>query len=147
MNNKQEPIKLEIPKDYCMVDIISEITDEGKCMYIKYIAAIKVRENNTIEKYLMFIERPKSPTIVMKSSKKLLTNIERTNNIVQKVLDIIGKDPIIIMNTERELEFTKIACEELNLNIDNNIIYGRTIINNIELHTREFIHNAFELLT
>ena len=63
-----------------MVDIISEITDEGKCMYIKYIAAIKVRENNTIEKYLMFIERPKSPTIVMKSSKKLLTNIERTNN-------------------------------------------------------------------
>ena len=147
MNNKQEPIKLEIPKDYCMVDIISEITDEGKCMYIKYIAAIKVRENNTIEKYLMFIERPKDPTIVMKSNKKLLTNIERTSNIVQKVLDIIGKDPIIIMNTERELEFTKIACEELNLNIDNNIIYGRTIINNIELHTREFIHNAFELLT
>ena len=147
MNNKQEPIKLEIPKDYCMVDIISEITDEGKCMYIKYIAAIKVRENNTIEKYLMFIERPKSPTIVMKSSKKLLTNIERTNNIVQKVLDIIGKDPIIIMNTDRELEFTKIACEELNLNIDNNIIYGRPIIDNIELHTREFIHNAFELLT
>ncbi len=147
MNNKQEPIKLEIPKDYCMVDIISEITDEGKCMYINYIAVIKVRENNTIEKYLMFIERPKDPTIVMKSNKKLLTNIERTSNIVQKVLDIIGKDPIIIMNTERELEFTKIACEELNLNIDNNIIYGRTIINNIELHTREFIHNAFELLT
>lgn len=147
MNNKQEPIKLEIPKDYCMVDIISEITDEGKCMYIKYIAAIKVRENNTIEKYLMFIERPKDPTIVMKSNKKLLTNIERTSNIVQKVLDIIGKDPIIIMNTERELEFTKIACEELNLNIDNNIIYGRPIIDNIELHTREFIHNAFELLT
>lgn len=116
-------------------------------MYINYIAVIKVRENNTIEKYLMFIERPKDPTIVMKSNKKLLTNIERTSNIVQKVLDIIGKDPIIIMNTERELEFTKIACEELNLNIDNNIIYGRTIINNIELHTREFIHNAFELLT
>ena len=147
MNNKQEPIKLEIPKDYCMVDIISEITDEGKCMYINYIAVIKVRENNTIEKYLMFIERPKDPTIVMKSNKKLLTNIERTSNIVQKVLDIIGKDPIIIMNTERELEFIKIAYEELNLNIDNNIIYGRPILEDIELHTREFIHNAFELLT
>ena len=51
------------------------------------------------------------------------------------------------MNTDRELEFIKIAYEELNLNIDNNIIYGRPIIDNIELHTREFIHNAFELLT
>lgn len=148
MSNKQELIKLAIPKDYCIVNIISEIADEGRCIFIYSIAVCKIRESNTIEKYVILVDRPKDPTIVIKSSKKLLTtSIERTNNIVQKVLDIIGKDPIIIMNTERELEFIKIAYEELNLNIDNNIIYGRPILEDIELHTREFIHNAFELLT
>lgn len=146
MSEKQAIIKQTIPKDYCMVNIISEIADEGRCIFIYSIAIYKIRESNTIEKYVILVDRPKDPTIVFKSNKKItLTNIERTNDIVQKVLNIIGKDTIIIMNTERELEFIKIAYEKLNLNIDNNIIYGRQILDDIELQTRVFIRNSFEL--
>ena len=148
MKNKQETISQAIPKNYCMINIMSEISEEENCnfMTIKGIAVYKMREIDLIEKYIVEMPQEKQP-LVFKNNKKVLAQNTPIKNILPKIYDIIGKDTIIILNTKQEMEYIKIIYETLDLNIDNNIIYGRPIIDNIELHTREFIHNAFELLT
>lgn len=147
MKNKQETISQAIPKNYCMINIMSKISEEENCnfMTIKGIAVYKIRENDFIEKYIVDMPQEKQP-LVFKNNKKVLAKNTPIKNILPKICDIIGKDTIIILNTKQEMEYIKIIYETLDLNIDNNIIYGRQIFKDIDIQTSMFLYHYFELL-
>lgn len=147
MSKKQETVSPVIPKNYCMINIMSKISEEENCnfMTIKGIAIYKIREIGFIEKYIVEMPQKEQP-LVFKNNKKVLAKNTPIKNILPKICDIIGKDNIIILNSKQEMEYIKIICETLDLNIDNNIIYGRKIFKDIDIQTSMFLYHYFELL-
>lgn len=115
MSKKQEPVSPVIPNDYCIM--ILKVAEED----ITEIGVIKVNNSYPIISYFLAIKH----------------NTESIDEIIQKVLEIIGTDTIYYMNTETEIELLKSKCESMQIPITNELLNAEKVVKDwgIEMET------------
>ena len=124
MSEKQEPVSLVIPNDYCIMKLK---VAEGD---ITEIGITKVRNNNPITVYVTDIEP-----------------INSLEQVVSRALEIIGADAIYCLNAETDIELFKSKCESLQIPITNELLKGNQVLNDIGISKRRFICNVLEVAT
>ena len=133
-----------IPKDYSMLKVTLFSN------HILEIGVVKVRNACCITKYIGYI---KSNEIIRDGfhfkdiTYKELEKAESLDIIMPKVLDIIGDDTIIYLNSDEQMELLKSKCSSLEIQINNNTINGATLLNQIPADIKGIISNLLEILT
>ena len=143
MEERKIVLDQAIPEDYSMLRITVFNND------ILEIAVVKVINTYCITKYIGYI---KSDEIVSenfhfnKITYKELEKAESLDTIMSKVLDIIGNDTIIYLNSDEQFELLKSKCESLGIQINNIAIDGAKLLNQIPRDIRGYVCNSLDIL-
>lgn len=117
MSKKQDQVSLVIPKDYCIMGIK---VIEGD---IKAIGVNKIKNNCPMINYYVNIEN----------------SIEGIDDIISRVLDIIGTNTIYYANEETEIELLKNKCESMQRPITNELLNVEELLKDLGITTEEII--------
>ncbi len=115
MSEKQETISSVIPKDYCIMGV--GVVEEE----ITAIVINKVRDNLPITLY----------------SSHIRNNTESIDEIIPKVLDIIGTDTVYYANEETEIELLKSKCESMQIPITNKLLNIQEVLKGLGIEVEE----------
>lgn len=132
-----------IPENYSMLKMTIFNND------ILEIAVVKVSDTYCITKYIGYI---KSDEIISenfhfkKITYKELEKAESLNVIMSKILDIIGNDTIIYLNSNEQMELLKFKCESLGIEINNTTIDGAKLLNQIPRDIKGYVCNSLDIL-
>lgn len=143
MEERKIVLDQAIPEDYSMLRITVFNND------ILEIAVVKVSNTYCITKYIGYI---KSDEIISenfhfnKITYKELEKAESLDTIMSKVLDIIGNDTIIYLNSDEQFELLKSKCESLGIQINNIAIDGANLLNQIPRDIRGYVCNSLDIL-
>ncbi len=143
MEERKIVLDQAIPEDYSMLRITVFNND------ILEIAVVKVSNTYCITKYIGYI---KSDEIISenfhfnKITYKELEKAESLDTIMSKVLDIIGNDTIIYLNSDEQFELLKSKCESLGIQINNIAIDGAKLLNQIPRDIRGYVCNSLDIL-
>lgn len=143
MEERKIVLDQAIPEDYSMLKITVFNND------ILEIAVVKVSNTYCITKYIGYI---KSDEIISenfhfnKITYKELEKAESLDTIMSKVLDIIGNDTIIYLNSDEQFELLKSKCESLGIQINNIAIDGAKLLNQIPRDIRGYVCNSLDIL-
>lgn len=143
MEERKIVLDQAIPEDYSMLRITVFNND------ILEIAVVKVSNTYCITKYIGYI---KSDAIISenfhfnKITYKELEKAESLDTIMSKVLDIIGNDTIIYLNSDEQFELLKSKCESLGIQINNIAIDGAKLLNQIPRDIRGYVCNSLDIL-
>ena len=143
MEERKIVLDQAIPEDYSMLRITVFNND------ILEIAVVKVSNTYCITKYIGYI---KSDEIISenfhfnKITYKVLEKAESLDTIMSKVLDIIGNDTIIYLNSDEQFELLKSKCESLGIQINNIAIDGAKLLNQIPRDIRGYVCNSLDIL-
>ena len=143
MEERKIVLDQAIPEDYSMLRITVFNND------ILEIAVVKVSNTYCITKYIGYI---KSDEIISENFhfKKItyeeLEKAESLDTIMSRVLDIIGNDTIIYLNSNEQMELLKSKCESLGIQINNTTIDGAKLLNQIPRDIRGYVCNSLDIL-
>ena len=143
MEERKIVLDQAIPEDYSMLRITVFNND------ILEIAVVKVSNTYCITKYIGYI---KSDEIISenfhfnKITYKELEKAESLDTIMSKVLNIIGNDTIIYLNSDEQFELLKSKCESLGIQINNIAIDGAKLLNQIPRDIRGYVCNSLDIL-
>lgn len=141
MENRKIKLDKAIPTNYSLLKI-KEIDDE-----IVEIEVRKVRERIVIENYTGYIkpikEMPRPFLDLIQVNYKAVQNGGDIKTIISRVLSIIGNDIIIYVDNEDEskLNLFKSKCESIGIQIINDIINGKELLNAIPKGIKSFVYN------
>ena len=145
MGEKKFILSQEIPTDYTILKITT-IDNE-----IIEIGTLKVRNHISSGKYIGYIKPNNEINEKCLNSKNIkderLENAESIDTVIPRILNMIGTDTVIYMNTERELELLKSKCESIGLQFNNATINGRALRGEIPDDVKFFVCNLLEILT
>ncbi|MBR0491174.1 MAG: hypothetical protein IJJ82_03900 [Clostridia bacterium] len=143
MEERKIVLDQAIPENYSMLKITVFNND------VLEIGVVKVINTYCITKYIGCI---KSDEIISenfhfnKITYKELEKAESLDVIMPKVLDIIGNDTIIYLNSNEQMGLLKSKCENLGIQINNNTIDGAKLLNQIPRDIRGFVCNSLDIL-
>lgn len=121
MKNKQETISQAIPSKYCILQLT---LFEGK---ITSIGITKVICNCPRGLYIVD------------------TMIESLDQVLPRILQIMGDDTTYYINKETEIELLKKECEKRQIPINNKLINSQIVLDDIGKAQRDFVCNYLEL--
>lgn len=134
-----------IPTDYSILKVRSTRND------ILEIDVVKVQNNICVAKYITLIKPEDEEIKETLHYKRIIyrnfDNMENINISIPRILNIIGTDTIIYLNSEEELELLKSKCKNLGIQINNNTINGIALLNKIPADIKGIISNSLEILT
>lgn len=142
MGEKKFILSQEIPANYTILKITT-IDNE-----IIEVGAVKVRNHKSIGKYIGKI-KPNNEKFT--NSKNLiikeLENADSIDTVISRILNMIGTDTVIYMNTNRELDLLKSKCESIGLPFNNATINGRALREEIPNEVKYFVCNLLKILS
>lgn len=143
-----EKVTEKLPTDYCLMAIktIGVLENDE----ILQVGIMKIRKNNLIEKYVIYIKPTKEidrqVARAIKITNEDLKYADSIDKAIPKILNIIENDTIILYSNELKLDLLKSNCEKLGLEIKNEAINGIEIINQVQKEIKAIICNATQIL-
>lgn len=143
MEERKIVLDQAIPENYSMLKVTVFNND------ILEIAVVKVSNTYCITKYISYI---KSDEIISENFhfKKItyeeLEKAESLDTIMSRVLNIIGNDTIVYLNSNEQMELLKSKCESLGIQINNTTIDGAKLLNQIPRDIRGYVCNSLDIL-
>lgn len=142
MGEKKFILSQEIPANYTILKITT-IDNE-----IIEVGAIKVRNHISRGKYIGYIKPNNEKCSHSKNiTNEGLENAESIDTVIPRILNMIGTDTVIYMNTNRELDLLKSKCESIGLQFNNTFINGRALKEEIPDEVKYFVCNLLEILS
>ena len=142
MGEKKFILSQEIPENYTILKITT-MGDE-----IIEVGALKVRSHISSGKYIGYIKPNNEEFLNSKNiTIKGLENAESIDTVIPRILNLIGTDTVIYMNTDRVIELLKSKCESMGLQFNNATINGRALRDEIPNDVKCFVCNLLEILT
>ena len=145
MGEKKFILSQEIPANYTILKITT-IDNE-----IIEVGAVKVKNHKSIGKYIGYFKPNNEINEKCLHSKNItneeLENAESIDTVIPRILNMIGTDTVIYMNTNRELDLLKSKCESIGLQFNNTIINGRALKEEIPDEVKYFVCNLLEILS
>ena len=143
MEERKNILDPKMPEDYSMLKVDFRRNDFFE------IGVVKIRNTHCIAKYIGYI---KSDEIIRDRfnfkdiTYKDLEKAESLDVIMSMVLDIIGNDTIIYLNSDAQFEVLKSKCEKLGIQINNNTINGTELLNQIPKYITNCLCNSLQIL-
>jgi DNA polymerase III epsilon subunit family exonuclease len=119
------------------------------------IGAVKFNLHRIIGKYQVLIQPvkkqdPKSRAIHNISNEEIMKFGQPKNLAITRLLDFIGKSPLVFHNASFDLSFIKIAADDLNLKLPYNYYYDtlyllRTYKPDLESYSLKFLQEYLDL--